>query len=253
MSRILFADLPVNRVSLKTMVPTLIKLAKKPKDHPLFVTYLNAHCANLAFKNSKYRQILKKADLVYADGLGMVLAARLFGGRLPGRLTTKDFFDEFCQEAQKEGLTLYFLGGKRKVVEKMVKVLKERYPNLKILGCHHGFFRKSEEGELIRKINTQKPDFLLVGMGSPKQEIWLAENLSRLKIKVGWCVGGLFDFISGEKLRCPKWLGDLGFEWLFRLLTEPRRLWKRYLVELPAFGYTLLRLRFNGKNTSKVS
>jgi len=244
MSRIFFANLPVDRVSIKTIVPELIKLAKNPKDCPYFVTYLNAYCANLALKDNKYRQILKKADLVYADGFGVVLGARLFGYQLTGRLTTKDFFDEFCKRAEREGNTTYFLGGKRRVVEKTVEVLKTKYPRLKILGSHHGYFGKSEEVEIIKKINTFKPDFLLVGMGIPKQEIWLKKNLSRLKIKVGWCVGGLFDFVSGEKLRCPKWLGDLGFEWLFRLLTEPKRLWKRYLLELPVFGYALLRLKF---------
>ncbi|MBL7159453.1 WecB/TagA/CpsF family glycosyltransferase [Candidatus Microgenomates bacterium] len=244
MSRIFFADLPIDRVSIKTIVPELVGLVKEARKRPYFVTYLNAHCANLALKNQKYRQILKKADLVYADGFGIVLAARVFGYKLPGRLTAKDFFDEFCKRAEREGNTIYFLGGERGVAEKMTKTLKEKYPRLKILGNHHGCFGKSDEKEIIRQVNILKPDFLLVGMGVPKQEQWLKKNLVHLKVKVGWCVGGLFDFVSGEKPKCPWWLGDLGFEWLFRLITEPKRLWKRYLIELPSFGYTLMRLKF---------
>ena len=244
MFRIFFAGLPVDSVSIKEIAPELIRLAKNPKDQPYFVTYLNAHCANLALEDKKYRKILKQADLVYADGFGIVLAARLFGYKLQGRLTAKDFFDDFCQKVQKDGLSLYFLGAKKSIVDKITKVLKENHPDLKILGSHHGYFGKEQEKNIIEEINLLKPDFLLLGLGASKQEQWLKKNLIHLKVKVSWCVGGLFDFISEEKLRCPKWLGDLGFEWLFRLLTEPKRLWKRYLLELPLFGYTLVRLKF---------
>ena len=252
-SRIFFADLPIDRVFIKEIVPKLIQLAKNPKDQPYFVTYLNAYGANLALKDKKYRQILKRADLVYADGFGVVLAARFFGYRLLGRLTAKDFFDEFCKRAKREENTIYFLGGKEGVAKKAARVLKKQYPALRILGSHYGYFKESEEKEIVGKINILKPDFLLLGMGAPKQEQWLKKNLVHLKVKVGWCVGGLFDFISGEKPRCPKWLGDLGFEWLFRLLTEPKRLWKRYLIALPSFWANVLRMKLEKSFYSRRS
>lgn len=245
MPRIFLANLPINQLSLQTIVPKLVGLTKRMRKRPLFVTYINAHNFNLTFKDSVYRGILKRADVVYADGCGVVWAARLFGYHLLGRLTAKDFFEEFCRMAEKENLSLFFLGGKEKVVSKMVKILINNFPQIKIKGSQNGFFTKREEMAILSRINKLKPDFLIVGMGSPKQELWLAKNLPKLKIKVGWCVGGLFDFISGNKPRCPRWLGDLGFEWLFRLLTEPKRLWRRYLIGGPEFLYRIIRLKLN--------
>jgi len=245
MSRFYLNDLPIDFLSLETIVPKLLQLAKRKRRRPCLVTYLNAHNFNLAFQNTTFHKTLKKADLVYADGWGVVWAARLFGQKLPGRLTTKDFFKDFCRMAEKENLSLFFLGGEERVVKKMVKILREKFSQIKIKGWRNGFFTEREDAVILAKINQSKPDFLIVGMGSPKQELWLAKNLSQLKIKVGWCVGGLFDFVSQEKPRCPEWLGDLGFEWLFRLLVEPRRLWRRYLIGLPVFVINLLRLRFS--------
>lgn len=245
MKRIYFGDLPIDYLSLKTISPRLIQLAKNKKKKPYLVTYLNAHHFNLTFKDNIYREILKKADLVYADGWGVVWAARLLGYQSPGRLTAKDFFEEFCQLAEKEKLSLFFLGGEEKVVTKMIKILKDKFPKIRIKGWQNGFFSSEEETSILSRINELKPDFLIIGMGSPKQELWLAKNLSQLNVKLGWCVGGLFDFVSGKKPSCPKWLGNLGFEWLFRLLTEPRRLGKRYVVGGPEFLFRTIWLKLN--------
>lgn len=241
--RVKLLDLWIDNVSLNNIPSILVGLAKKEKENPFLVTYLNAHHFNLAQQDKKYRQILKRADLIYTDGWGIVWAARFFGHRLAGRLTAKDFFEEFCRMAEREKLSLFFLGGKEKMVAKMIKILKKKFPQIKIKGWQNGYFKLEEKTAILSKINQLKPDFLIVGMGSPKQEIWLAKNLSQLKTRVGWCVGGLFDFISGEKPRCPKWFGDWGFEWLFRLLTEPKRLWRRYLVGLPIFWFNVLKLK----------
>lgn len=243
MKRIYLDDIPVDDVSLETINSKLLELTRVEKKQPFLVTYLNAHNFNLAFKDKAYRQVLKKADLIYADGWGVVWAARFLGFNLPGRLTTKDFFDDFCQLAEKEKLSLFFLGGKKEVVEKMVKILNKKFPQIKIKGWQNGFFRDKEETEILSRINQLKPDFLIIGMGSPKQELWLAKNLSRLETKIGWCVGGLFDFVSGEKPSCPRCLGDFGLEWLFRFLTEPKRLAKRYLLGGPEFFYRLINLK----------
>ena len=245
MNRIYLFNLPIDYLSLATIVPQLSQLVKDKRKKPYLVTYLNAHNFNLAFKNNAYQEILHKADLVYADGWGVVWTARLFGHQLPGRLTTKDFFEEFCQMAEKKNLSLFFLGGEERVIKKMAKTLVNKFPEITIKGWQNGFFSPKEETSILSKINELKPDFLIIGMGSPKQELWLAKNHSQLKIKVGWCVGGLFDFVSEEKSRCPKWLGDLGFEWLFRLLTEPKRLWQRYLVGGPEFLFRVIKLKLS--------
>jgi N-acetylglucosaminyldiphosphoundecaprenol N-acetyl-beta-D-mannosaminyltransferase len=245
MSRFYLKDLPIDKVSLQEIVPRLIKLAKEKKRQPSFVTFLNASNFNLIFKDKNYHQILKSTDLLYADGWGVVLAARFLGSRLPGRLTAKDFFEDFCCAVEKEKLSIFFLGGKEEVLKRMIGLLREKFPQIKISGYQNGFFSKKEGAQIITKINRLKPDFLIIGMGSPKQEEWFERNLGKLKIKVGWCVGGLFDFVSKNKPSCPRWLGDLGFEWFFRLITEPRRLWRRYLLGLPEFFYRLIKLKLN--------
>lgn len=241
--RINFAGLVVDDVSSNNIVSVLVDLAKKKETKAAFVTYLNAYHFNLAQKNKKYLQVIKKADLVYADGWGIVLAAWLFGYKLPGRLTTFDFFSDFCQRCEKEKVSLFLLGGEDWVVRKTAEKLKNKFPNLNIKGFYKGYFSKREEGRIIDKINKYKPDFLIVNMGAPKQEFWLDKNLAHLKVKVGWAIGGTFNYVSGKTPRVPYWLGRLGFEWLFRLSVEPKRLWKRYLIELPKFGFNVLRLR----------
>ncbi len=237
----IFNDIPIDYSSLKLINLQLIKLAKERKAKAAFVTYLNAYNLNLSLGNKEYLEILKEADLVYADGWGVVLVARIFGQRLPERLTTKDFFDGFCKLVERKKISLFLLGGEEKVISKMVKVLRNKFPQIDIKGWQNGFFKDGEENRILDKINRLKPDFLIIGMGSPEQEKWLYKNLERLNIKVGWCVGGLFDFISGSKPSCPKWLGDLGFEWFFRLLTEPKRLWQRYLIALPNLFFRLIK------------
>lgn len=245
MSYFYLNDLPIEEISLQEIVPKLINLAKKKRKKPFFVTYLNTDNFNLAFKNENYHRILKLSDLLYADGWGVVLAARFLGNQLPGRLTAKDFFEDFCCAIEKEKLSVFFLGGEEKALKKMTEFLLKKFPQIKIRGWQNGFFSKRIELQILSRINHLRPDFLIIGMGSPKQEEWLYNNLNRLNIKVGWCVGGLFDFVSKTKPACPKWLGDLGFEWFFRLMTEPRRLWRRYLFGIPEFFYHLIKLRLN--------
>jgi N-acetylglucosaminyldiphosphoundecaprenol N-acetyl-beta-D-mannosaminyltransferase len=245
--RLWLSEIPVDIVSIKTIAGQLIGLVKNQKTTPCMVAYLNAHNFNLASKTKKLQRIFKKATLVYADGWGIVWAARILGGYLPGRLTAKDFFADFCQVAQKRGLKIFFLGGEQKVLDKMLGKLREKYPDLRIVGAASGYFNPQEEEVIIGRINRVRPDFLVVGMGTPKQEYWLAGNLDRLKVKVAWCVGGLFDFVSGSKPACPRLLGDLGFEWLFRLITEPKRLWRRYLPGGFEFLVNVVRIKIAQK------
>jgi len=236
-------NIPINFSSISTISQQLINLSKVKRKIPFLVTYLNAYNLTLALKDADYAQLLNSFDFIYADGWGVILAARLFGIFLPGRLTAKDFFDQFCRLVVKEKKSLFFLGSKEETVKEMVNVLRKKFSQIRIKGWQNGYFLRKEEGLIIERINKLKPDFLIIGMGSPKQEEWLYKNLDKLNIKVGWCVGGLFDFLSGNKPSCPLWLGDLGFEWFFRLLTEPKRLWQRYLIGIPELFYRLIKLK----------
>jgi len=191
------------------------------------------------------KKALHTADIVYSDGWGIVLAAKLFGLPTPTRLTAYDFFPQFLQKADSNKISLYLLGGTDKTIKKTTFMVKTHYPHIQIRGYHNGYIQtKKEEQRVIREINQKNIDIVLIGMGTPKQELWTYINKQKLKTNVIWCVGGLFNYLSGDVKHCPKWIGDRGFQWLWRLVHEPRRLWKRYLLELPQFFIYIMKAKF---------
>ncbi len=195
------------------------------------VLYANVYCVNVAGVDREYRRILNLADLVYCDGYGVVLGARIIGGHIPERMTGADWiFDlgNFCQE---KGYSLFLLGSRPGVPEKTASRLRDLYPSLKISGVHHGYLTDEDEiARAIETVNSKRPDILLVGMGSPIQEKFIFHNRERIDAPVCWAVGALFDFTAGVVPRAPRWMLDNGLEWLFRLIYEPGRMWNRYLV-----------------------
>ncbi len=213
------------------------------------VMYVNTDCMLISQKNEKYRQTLNTADLVYADGIGVVYGAKLWGHFLPGRSTGADFMPDFCRTFAEEGLRLFFLGAAEGVAEEAAGRLRRDISKLSIVGTHHGYFSPEQNDELIVKINAAKPDIVVVGFGAPRQEFWIKDNADRLDAAVLWGVGGLFDFLSGRTERGPQWLLDHGFEWLCRLFVEPRRLWRRYLIGNTKFVLYLLHRRFFGRTS----
>lgn len=199
------------------------------------VFFLNAHNFTVAHVQARYRRILRESDVVLRDGIGIGWALRLVGNRLTENVNGTDLFPKLCAYAEKNQFSIYFVGGKIGVAEKLCDTLWRQYPHLKIVGVHHGFFTKEEESALIDDIHKKEPAILLVGLGTPKQEDWIHSNISRLRCNIALGVGGLFDFYSGQKKRAPKAIRTLGLEWAYRLLLEPRRLWKRYLIGIPFF------------------
>ena len=207
----------------------------------------NVHCLNLAYGDPALRNFLNEAEMVFCDGAGVMLAARLLGRRIPERITYADWAWRLAAYAAAEGFTLYCLGARPGVAEKAAEQLEERYPDLEISGIHHGYFDRSAGSQqneaVIREINAAAPDILLVGFGMPLQERWLMENWHRIDARVTLTGGAVFDYVSGELRRGPRLLTDNGFEWLARLLVEPRRLWQRYVVGNPLFLSRVLRQR----------
>jgi N-acetylglucosaminyldiphosphoundecaprenol N-acetyl-beta-D-mannosaminyltransferase len=215
------------------------------KKSPICINYANVHSYITAKKNCQLKKALHTADIVYSDGWGIVLAAKLFGLPTPTRLTAYDFFPQFLQKADNQRTSLYLLGGSKETIKKTAIMIKKQYPHIQIQGFHNGYIQtKQEELRIIREINQKKVNILLVGMGTPMQEIWTYKNKHTLNVKVIWCVGGLFDYLSGDMKHCPKWIGNIGFQWLWRLVHEPRRLWKRYLLELPQFFIYIMKAKF---------
>jgi N-acetylglucosaminyldiphosphoundecaprenol N-acetyl-beta-D-mannosaminyltransferase len=201
------------------------------------ILYVNAHCMNVQYRDRVYRDILADADIVYCDGAGVVLAAHLTGQTIPERMTGADWIEDLCRTAREHDLSLYLLGGAPEAVHGTATVLRKRYPGLRIAGEKAGY---DLGPDIVGEINQKRPDILLVGMGTPKQEKWIARHRSALDIPVVWAVGGLFDVVSGRIPRGPRWMTQHGLEWLCRLVIEPRRLWRRYLLGNPRFLWRVL-------------
>lgn len=201
------------------------------------VHYLNIHVANAAYTNPTLKRILQASDLVYCDGAGIVVGSKLLGTPLPTRLTAADWFLDMLACFAEAQCSVYLLGGEPGVPEKALTVLNETIPNHTVKGAHHGFVLNDPtlETAVIEEINRLQPDILIVGFGTPLQEEWMQRNQHRLKVPVLYAIGAVMDFISGRVSRCPRWMGDAGFEWLYRLGTEPRRLLGRYVLGNPWF------------------
>lgn len=220
------------------------------------VLNVNAHCLNLCYEHPALREFFDDAEVVFCDGAGVMLAARLLGGRIPERITYADWAWQLAAFAAAEGFSLYFLGARPGVAEAAAEKLKERHPTLKIVGVRHGYFDRSagsrESEAVVREINAAAPDILIVGLGMPLQEYWLMVNHDRLDVGVALTGGAVFDYVSGRLNRGPRFLTSNGLEWLARLLVEPRRLWRRYLVGNPLFVWRVLKQRLGASRGRKT-
>lgn len=218
-------DLP--HEELVKVILTLAKNGDKKK-----ICYVNLHTLNIAYSCLLFRNSLSGAHLVFCDGIGVRLAATLLGQRLNHRNTPPDWLDELADIATGMGVTLFFVGDEEGVALRAAHIMAKRHPRLRIVGTHHGFFKKtgSENDYVVSKINAAAPDILLVGMGMPVQEFWIDENIARLNAKVYLTVGAAFRWYSGVEKRAPKWITNHGFEWLSRLTSHPVKLFERYVI-----------------------
>ncbi len=205
------------------------------------LNFVNAHCLNVAQRDPDYRRALQHSDQLFPDGSGISLAMRLQGMRLRDNLNGTDFFPHLCEQAQAHGLSLYLLGGREGVADEVAANMCRRFPGLRIAGTQHGYFNAHETDRVIAQINRSGADILLVAMGVPRQELWLERHGRRLRATTRAGVGGLFDFYSGRISRAPEWLRRAGMEWTWRLLQEPARMWRRYLLGNPLFVLYALR------------
>ena len=208
----------------------------------------NAHCLNLCHEDEGLRRFFAAADVVFCDGAGVRLAARMLGGRLPERITYADWLPLLAALAEERGFSLFFLGARPGVAGEAARRLEASHPGLKIAGVRHGYFDHGagspENGAVVGEINAARPDVLLVGLGMPLQERWLMENRHALDVGVALTGGAIFDYASGRLRRGPRLLTDNGLEWLARLIVEPRRLWRRYLLGNPLFLVRVLAQRW---------
>ena len=201
------------------------------------VSYVNAHVMNESFEIPALRRSLLDADLVYCDGYGVRLAARLIGLPVPHRMTGADWIWAVAALCEERGRSIYLLGSDPGASAEAAAALQRWYPRLDVRGAHHGYFDidSPHNERVVEHINEVSPDLLLVGMGTPHQELWADRYCKQVDARVVWTVGALFDYLSKRIPRAPYLLSDNGLEWVFRLAMEPRRLWRRYLIGNPLF------------------
>jgi exopolysaccharide biosynthesis WecB/TagA/CpsF family protein len=185
--------------------------------------------------DDEFKTIYDKADLVLADGMPIVWASKLLGKPIKEKVSGSDLFPKLCEHASINGYSIFLLGAALGVAEKAAKKLIEMYPKLNIVGTYSpsfGFENDKEENEkIIRMIKESKPDILFVGVGAPKQEKWIFKYKNKYNVPVSLGIGASFDFIAGNIKRAPKWMQNCGLEWFYRLLKEPKRMFKRYIID----------------------
>ena len=217
------------------------------------LTYVNAHTLNLATADPSYAEVLRGADLVLNDGKGVLLAGLILGRRFPADLNGNFFTPLLLDHAAASGWSIYILGAGLGVAERVADVLKAKHPGLTIAGTMHGHFSAADEDDVVARIRDTNPGLLLVGMGNPLQERFLARRLKDSGARIGLGVGAYLDFQVGEVERAPAWMNRLGIEWVHRLFQEPRRMWRRYLLGNPSFVWRVLRSRLRAGIRSKTS
>jgi len=206
----------------------------------IVITGANVNTINLALEKLKFREVLSKFNLVHPDGIGVFLASKFLYGKngFTKRITGSDFYIELIKESLKNNWSFFFFGDTDETLSKISKT----NPDLFVKGFCNGFNFNNDK--LIKDINTAKPDILIVGLGSPKQEDWIVTNRDNVNAKVIIAVGDGIKVFAGTKKRGTKLVRILGMEWFVRLINEPKRLWKRYLIGIPLFIFRILYYKF---------
>lgn len=232
--KVKFGDHYVDCISRRQLVELCIEDIKSGSTDTKLVMDLNGHGLSLARKSKSYRDNVNQADIIHADGGFLVSLSKLKGGAvIPERSATTDMIHDFAASFNDNDYTFYLLGATVEVNDKCYQNLLSMYPNLRIVGRRHGYFSESDEDSIIADINRLKPNVVWLGLGKPKeQEIAVRW---KQKLEVNWLItcGGCFNYISGHYSRSPKWMQEINLEWLYRMITSPRKLFWRYFITTP--------------------
>ena len=201
----------------------------------------NGQAVSLAATDPAYRDALHQADVVHADGQAIVTAANLLSGsRISQRSATTDLIHDMSKVAVERGLSFYLLGADENLNRRCAQKLQDMYPGLRIAGRHHGYFAQAEEDQICEDIRASRADVLWVGLGKPKEQLFCVRNRERLGASWAITCGGCFNFVTGDYHRAPRWVQRIGLEWMFRMLTDPKKLFWRYFTTNPHALYLMV-------------
>ena len=222
----------VDRLTSDEVRERLVAFIESGKPHQ--VTTVNPEFVIQAREQPEFREVLRRADLALADGVGLVWAGWLLGAPLPGRVPGVDLVRELAAISVRNGYRLFLLGAGPGVADQAALALKRDFTGLQIVGTYGGSPAPAEEDGIVALIQQARPHLVFVAYGAPQQDLWIARNLERLAVPVAMGVGGSFNYIAGNARRAPAWIRRLGLEWLHRLVREPWR-WRR-MLRLPKFA-----------------
>lgn len=251
--RVNILDVEVSRYDIQETIQQFSEAIEQGRKLRVSVTPVN--CVLWAYRDENLKQIYNSADLATADGVPLIWASRFLGSPIRGRVTGLDLLPEFSGIAAVKGYRFFFLGAAEGVAKQLAERLKRLNPGLEITGTYSppftDQFTDEENDKMVAMVNASNADVLWVSLTAPKQDYWIAEHFDRLNVSVAIGVGAAFDVVAGNIKRAPVWMQKAGLEWLFRLLQEPRRLAKRYLVEAPQFLPLIVKQKwFSGRNKS---
>ncbi len=210
---------------------------------------VNIDMLNQCYKNKWLHSFISNADLIQAESSGVLLGAKLKGKPLSGKVVSNEIIYKLAKRWESKPYSIYFLGGPEGQSEAAKAKLQVKYPDFKIVGGHRGHLTVKESEQVIKEINSAKPDILMVGFGCPAQEEWIDKYRSKLSVPLIWAIGNITSYVAGTVSTAPQWMKNFGLEWLHRFLLEPKRMWKRYLIGNPLFIFRVLwgkvRDRFN--------
>lgn len=242
-NKITIMDVPIDAVTMQEAVSKIIFFLNSNQCHTVFTP--NPEIIMEAQEDKELMKALHSASLIVPDGIGVVLASRILkGARLRERVPGYDLVQNLFDFAANKQYTFYFLGGAPEVADQAAQAMKKKYDGLKILGTSHGYFK--DEEEVVKKIQSTKPDILLVGLGAPKQEKFIEKHRESLPVKVCIGVGGSFDGMAGNVKRAPVIFQRVGLEWFYRLVTQPTR--AKRMIKLPIFVWNILKISVNNKH-----
>lgn len=245
MDKVNIFGVDILNISFKEAVEMVKRLLKEDKPH--YIITPNTEIVYDAKNNKEMAEIINKADMTIADGIGLVYASKIRKKPLKERVTGYDLSMELLNICEEEGYSLYLLGTKEEIVKKAYDRIKEERPKINLVGYHNGFFKGAhlgyenheEENEIIEEINRLKADIIFLGLGYPKQEIWINSNINKLNTRLVIGNGGVIDVIAGDVKRAPDIFIKLNLEWFYRLITNPSRI-KRQLA-IPKFLFSVIK------------